>query len=327
MASVKDLDRELILKLYETMLKIRLFEETESRIYRSGEQEGFIHLYIGQEAIATGVCANLNKDDYITSTHRGHGHVIAKGGNLGRMMAELFLRKDGYCLGRSGSLHIADVSIGILGANGIVGDGNPIATGAGYSIKLRGTKQVAVSFFGDGASNQGTFHESVNMAAAWNLPVIYVIEKNLIGCGVESRDVYHPDVLKNLGSRRAMAYGLPGYDIDGNDVVEVYLTAKKAVERARKGEGPTLISCSTYRQRAHWEGDIDVRDKAEKEEWFKKDPIDRIEKRMSEENIITEDEIKAYRDRVQKMVDDAVEFARKSPPPEIEDALKYVYAE
>ena len=180
MADIKSIDKEIVLKLYETMLKIRHFEETESRIYRAGEQEGFVHLYIGQEAIAAGVCANLNKDDFITSTHRGHGHVIAKGADLGKMMAELYLRQDGYCLGRSGSLHIADLSIGVLGANGIVGDGNPIAIGAGYSIKLRKTKQVCVSFFGDGASNQGTFHECLNLASIWRLPIIFVCENNYL---------------------------------------------------------------------------------------------------------------------------------------------------
>lgn len=325
MTSIKNVNKETILKLYETMLKIRHFEETEGRIYRSGEQEGFVHLYIGQEAIASGVCANLNKDDYITSTHRGHGHVIAKGADLGKMMAELYLRQDGYCLGRSGSLHIADVSIGVLGANGIVGDGNPIAVGAGYSIKLRKSKQVCVSFFGDGASNQGTFHESANMAAAWSLPVIFVLEKNLIGCGVETRDVIQCDALSELGKRRGAAYGMPGYDIDGNDVIEVYLAAKDAIKKARMGEGPTLLSCATYRKHAHWEGDIDVRDAEEKAEWFKKDPIDKIEKQMMDKGIITEKDIKAYHQKVQKMVDDAVKFAKNSPHPKPEDALLYVY--
>jgi len=325
MADIKSIDKEIVLKLYETMLKIRHFEETESRIYRAGEQEGFVHLYIGQEAIAAGVCANLNKDDFITSTHRGHGHVIAKGADLGKMMAELYLRQDGYCLGRSGSLHIADLSIGVLGANGIVGDGNPIAIGAGYSIKLRKTKQVCVSFFGDGASNQGTFHESANMAGAWSLPVIFVLEKNLIGCGVESKEVFQSDALSELGARRGAAYGMPGFDIDGNDVMDVYLTAKEAVKRAREGKGPTLISCATYRKHGHWEGDTDIRDEAEKNEWFKKDPIDKIEKQMLDAKVITEDEIKAYHDRIQKMVDDAVEFAKKSPHPKPEDSLLYVY--
>lgn len=325
MTSIKNVNKETILKLYETMLKIRHFEETEGRIYRSGEQEGFVHLYIGQEAIASGVCANLNKDDYITSTHRGHGHVIAKGADLGKMMAELYLRQDGYCLGRSGSLHIADVSIGVLGANGIVGDGNPIAVGAGYSIKLRKSKQVCVSFFGDGAANQGTFHESANMAAAWSLPVIFVLEKNLIGCGVETRDVIQCDALSELGKRRGAAYGMPGYDIDGNDVIEVYLAAKDAIKKARMGEGPTLLSCATYRKHAHWEGDIDVRDAEEKAEWFKKDPIDKIEKQMMDKGIITEKDIKAYHQKVQKMVDDAVKFAKNSPHPKPEDALLYVY--
>lgn len=325
MTNIKSVDKETVLKLYETMLKIRHFEETEGRIFRSGEQEGFVHLYIGQEAIAAGVCANLNKDDFITSTHRGHGHMIAKGANLGKMMAELYLRQDGYCLGRSGSLHIADLSIGVLGANGIVGDGNPIAIGAGYSIKLRKTRQVCASFFGDGASNQGTFHESANMAGAWSLPVIFILEKNFIGCGVESKEVFHCDVLAELGTRRGAAYGMPGFDIDGNDVIEVYLTAKEAVQRAREGKGPTLISCATYRKHAHWESDIDLRDETEKKEWFKKDPIDRIERQMLDARIITESEIKSYHDRVQKMVDDAVEFARKSPHPKPEDSILYVY--
>lgn len=325
MKDIKEVDRKTVLGLYETMLKIRHFEETESRIYRAGEQEGFVHLYIGQEAIASGVCANLNKNDYITSTHRGHGHVIAKGADLGKMMAELFLRQDGYCLGRSGSLHIADLSIGVLGANGIVGDGNPIAVGAGYSIKLRKTKQVCVSFFGDGASNQGTFHESANMAGAWSLPVIFILEKNLIACGVESSRVIQCEALSELGTRRGAAYGMPGYDIDGNDVIDVYLTAKEAIKRAREGKGPTLISCATYRQRGHWEGDIDVRDETEKREWFKKDPIGRIEKQITDAKILTEQEIKSYHDKIQKMVDEAVEFARKSPHPKPEDSLLYVY--
>lgn len=207
MDAITRYDAKLVRRMYQTMLRIRLFEETQSRVFRAGEQEGFTHLYFGEEAIASGACLNLNKDDYITSTHRGHGHMIAKGGDLKRMMAELYGRSTGYCLGRSGSLHIADFSIGVLGANGIVGDGNPIAVGAGYSIMLRKTAQVVVSFFGDGAANQGTFHESINMAAAYDLPVVFVVEANTLACGVEMSDVSRN--CRSYGDR-AYGYGIPG---------------------------------------------------------------------------------------------------------------------
>lgn len=324
MKSLREFKKELILKLYETMLKIRLFEETQSRVFRAGEQEGFTHLYLGSEAIAAGVCSNLNMDDYITSTHRGHGHMIAKGGDFKKMMAELYGRSTGYCLGRSGSLHIADRSIGVLGANGIVGDGNPIAVGAGYSIKLRGTKQVVVSFFGDGASNQGTFHESLNMAASWDLPVIFVIENNSLSCGVPTETVCK--VLENLGDRAA-SYGMAGENINGLDVIDVYTTAKKAVQRARDGRGPTLINCKTVRHRGHFEGDIDIRTKEEIEDALKQDAVGIFEKRILDEKLITEKEIKEYRERIQGMIDEAVDFARHSPYLKPEDALKFVYAE
>jgi TPP-dependent pyruvate/acetoin dehydrogenase alpha subunit len=324
MKSLQGYDKGLVLKMYEGMLRIRIFEETQSKVFRAGEQEGFTHLSIGQEAIPTGVCLNLNKDDYITSTHRGHHHMIAKGGDLSRMMAELYGRKTGHCMGRSGSLHIADFSIGVLGANGIVGDGNPIATGAGYSIKLRKTKQVVASFFGDGASNQGTFHESINMAASWDLPVVFVCENNMVACGVRTAEVCK--ALKQLGDR-AIGYGIPGFNIDGNDVVEVYETARTAVQRARRGEGPTLINCMTTRQHPHWEGDKDVRTKEEVQEQLERDAIKALERRMLEAGMINEQEIKATRERIQKLLDEAVEFARQSPKVGPEDALKYVYAE
>jgi pyruvate dehydrogenase E1 component alpha subunit len=324
MNALKEFDRKIVLGLYETLLKIRLFEETQSRVFRAGEQEGFTHLYIGAEAVATGVCANLNKDDYITSTHRGHGHVIAKGGDFKKMMAELYGRTTGYCLGRSGSLHIADRSIGVLGANGIVGDGNPIAVGAGYSIKLRGTKQVVVSFFGDGATNQGTFHESMNMAASFNLPVIFVIENNSLSCGVPTESVCK--VLENLGDR-AVAYGIPGENIDGIDVTAVYTTVKTAVGRARKGEGPTLINCKISRHHGHFEGDIDIRSQEEIDTAIKRDPVESFERRMLDEKMITQKEIGAYRERIQKMIDGAVDFARKSPIPKPEDSMEFVYAD
>jgi pyruvate dehydrogenase E1 component alpha subunit len=324
MDSLKNVDKNLVSHMYEGLLKIRLFEETQSRVFRAGEQEGFTHLYLGEEAIAVGACLNLNKDDYITSTHRGHGHMIAKGGDFKKMMAELYGRTTGACLGRSGSLHIADRSIGMLGANGIVGDGNPIAVGAGYSIKLRGSKQVAVSFFGDGASNQGTFHESVNMAASFDLPVIFIIENNGLSCGTITASVCK--VLRNLGDR-AVAYGIPGENIDGMDVVEVYQTVKKAVDRARSGKGPTLVNCRTFRHHGHFEGDTDIRDEAEIEEAVSHDAVKEFEARMLKEGLITEEKIKAERERIQTMVDEAVEYARNSPLPKPEDAMKYVYAE
>jgi acetoin:2,6-dichlorophenolindophenol oxidoreductase subunit alpha len=322
--SLKKYDKELVLKMYEGMLRIRLFEQTQSKVFRAGEQEGFTHLSIGQEAIPTGVCLNLNRSDYVTSTHRGHHHMIAKGGDLKQMMAELFGRKTGSCMGRSGSLHIADFSIGVLGANGIVGDGNPIAVGAAYSIKLRKSSQVVASFFGDGASNQGTFHESLNMAASWDLPVVFVCENNLVACGVRTAEVCK--ALTFLGDR-AVGYGIPGFNIDGNDVTEVYETVKTAVERARQRKGPTLINCMTTRQHPHWEGDKDVRSKEETEEQVRRDPVLTFEKRLQDEGIMTAAEIQQRRETIQKLVDEAVDFARKSPKVGPEDALKFVYAE
>jgi acetoin:2,6-dichlorophenolindophenol oxidoreductase subunit alpha len=324
MDSMTRYEPALVRRMYNAMLRIRLFEETQSRVFRAGEQEGFTHLYLGEEAIAAGACLNLTREDYITSTHRGHGHMVAKGGDFKKMMAELYGRSTGYCMGRSGSLHIADFSIGVLGANGIVGDGNPLAVGAAYSIRLRKTSQVAVSFFGDGASNQGSFHESLNMASAFSLPVVFVLEANTVACGVDMNDVCRNP--RTLGDR-AYGYGMPGANIDGNDIIEVYETVKKAVERARRGEGPSLVACRTYRQRPHWEGDVEIRDKAEIEAWKKSDPIATFEARMRAATLITDDEIAAERASIQKEIDAAVEFARSSAPPTTADALKYVYAD
>jgi len=318
-----DLDNNTILDLYSTMLKIRFFEETQAKVYVN-EQEGFTHLYIGQEAIAAGVCANLKKDDYITSTHRGHGHVIAKGGDIKRMMAELYGRVDGYCKGRSGSLHIADFSIGVLGANGIVAAGIPIATGAAYSAKYRGTDQISVAFFGDGATTQGAFHEAVNMGSAWDLPVVYVIENNMYLVGTRFNRVCK--VCDKL-SLKAKGYGIEGVDIDGNDVIKVYETAKKAIKKARDKKGPTLINCLTYRHHTHFEGDIDTRDEEEVREWSSKDPIKRIESKIIKDGLLDEPGIERKRKDIQAEVDEAVEFARKSPVPSPDTALEDVYTD
>jgi pyruvate dehydrogenase E1 component alpha subunit len=240
------------------------------------------------------------------------------------MMAELYGRTTGFCLGRSGSLHIADRSIGVLGANGIVGDGNPIAVGAGYSIKLRGTDQVVISFFGDGAANQGSFHESLNMASSWDLPVVFVIENNSLSCGTPTASVCR--VLENLGDRAA-AYGIPGFNIDGTDVIEVYETVMKAVKRARAGDGPSLINCKTYRHHGHFEGDHDIRSKEEVAEAVRHDAVKSLEDSMLTAGLIGEDEIALTRERIQASIDEAVEYARSSPVPNPEDALKFVYAE
>ncbi len=324
MESLKALDKGLVERMHEGMLRIRLFEETQSRVFKAGEQEGFTHLYLGEEAIAVGACLNLNQDDFITSTHRGHGHMIAKGGDFKKMFAELYGRRTGACLGRSGSLHIADRSIGMLGANGIVGDGNPIAVGAGYSIRLRGTRQVVVSFFGDGATNQGTFHESLNMASSWDLPVIFVIENNGLSCGTLTATVCK--VLQNLGDR-AVAYGIPGQNIDGMDVVAVYRTVGQAVERARAGKGPTLVNCQTFRHHGHFEGDIDVRTPEQIKEAQAHDAVAAFEQRLLTEGLATEKQIQERRRRIQALVDEAVNYARAAPPALAEDALKFVYAE
>lgn len=317
-------EKDLILHLYETMLKIRMFETREKDLVQT-EQEGFAHSYVGEEAIAAGVCAALRKEDYITSTHRGHGHLIAKGGDLRKMYSELYGRVDGYCMGKSGSLHIADFELGVLGANGIVSGGIPIAVGAAYSSQLRKTDQVSVAFFGEGAMNQGLFHEAANMASIYRLPVIFVVEVNHWQCGVRYEKVYHPDVINNIAIR-SQSYGFPGVNINGNDVVEVYKTAKTAVEHARSGKGPYLIACYTYRIETHFMGDIDIRPKEEVEEWRKSDPINNLEKRMITEGIISGSDIEDTKVRVSESVEQAIEFARQSPAPKPESALEHVYA-
>ena len=321
---ITELNPEDIRKIYETMLKIRMFEIREKDLIQT-EQEGFAHSYVGEEAIATGVAAALRKDDFITSTHRGHGHMIAKGGELGKMYGELYGRTTGYCRGRSGSLHIADFDLGVLGANGIVSGGIPIAVGAAYSIQLRKSDQVAVAFFGEGAMNQGLFHEAANMAAIYQLPVVFIVEVNHWQCGVRYETVYHPSVIDNVAIR-AQSYGFPGEKIDGNDVVEVYQYAKKAIQHARSGNGPYLLACYTYRIETHFMGDIDIRPEEEVNEWRKNDPIENLERRMVNAAIMSGSEMEEIRDSVTTQVSEAIDFARKSPKPEPQSALEHVYA-
>lgn len=311
-------------EIYEGMLRIRYFEEKARELFTSGEIPGFLHSYLGEEAVATGVCAVLEKDDYITSTHRGHGHVIAKGAQLDKMMAELFGKKTGYCKGKGGSMHIADFSIGVVGAVGIVGAGIPIANGVALASKMKKTKKVVVSFFGDGASNQGAFHEALNLASVWNLPVIFICENNFYA---ESTPQKEHQKIKDV-SIRAASYDIPGTTVDGNDVISVFEATQKAVKRAREDKGPSLIEAKTYRWMGHYIGDpASYRPKGEAEEWRKKCPIKRFRQKLLKEKLLQRDELEKIGKEAKKEIEEAVTFARKSPLPELNEALEDVYAE
>jgi pyruvate dehydrogenase E1 component alpha subunit len=318
-----NLGKEKLVEMYRKMVEIRIFEEKVFELYGRNLVPGTIHLYAGEEAVAVGVCSNLRKDDYITSTHRGHGHCIAKGTQLKKIMAEILGKKTGYCKGKGGSMHIADFSVGMLGATAVVGAGIPIAVGAGLSVKLRGTDQVVACFFGDGASNQGTFHEGINMTSIWKLPVIFVCENNLYAMGTRQSRVMAIESIAD----RAVAYGIQGVAIDGNDVLAVYETAREAVERARKGEGPTLIECKTYRHKGHSRIDpARYRPNEEVEEWLRRDPIKRFKERLLQTNILTEAEMALVEKEALAGVEEAVKFAVESPYPAPEEALEDVYA-
>lgn len=316
--------RDFLLGLYRTMWKIRAFEEKATELFQQGRLPGFLHSSVGQEAVAAGACAALRLDDYITSTHRGHGHVIAKGAELGPMFAELYGKVTGYCRGKGGSMHIMDFSKGILGANGIVGGGIPIATGAGLSARLRGTDQVVVSFFGDGASNTGGFHEAINMAAIWELPVIFLCEHNLYA---ESTHAKTTMKIENV-SERAPGYGIPGVTVDGNDVLAVYDAVKAAVERARRGEGPTLLEAKTYRWYGHYIGDPAVYRPAEEvEAWKQRDPIQSFEQVLLHGSAASEADLENIRQDIAREVDEAVAFAETSPEPDPSEALMHIFAD
>jgi pyruvate dehydrogenase E1 component alpha subunit len=315
---------EELIPLYETMQLIRTFEERVGQLFRKNKLPGFVHLYVGQEAVAVGICSALRTDDYITSTHRGHGHVIAKGGDVARMMAELYGRASGYCKGKGGSMHITDMEIGMLGANGIVAGGLPIAVGAAYgAARLRGTDQVAVGFFGDGALNEGPFHEAMNMAAAWKLPVVFVCENNLYGISTRLDRVSPTDE----AVRRAEGYLMRAVSVDGNDVIAVRAAALDGVRLAREGEGPTFIECRTFRQRAHYEGENPgYWDEDERSAWLERDPVVIAAQRLIDAGLATQAELDAIEVRVKGQVDEAVEFAESSPLPDPTDALDDVYA-
>ncbi|MFQ5996099.1 MAG: thiamine pyrophosphate-dependent dehydrogenase E1 component subunit alpha [Dehalococcoidales bacterium] len=315
--------KEKLIEMYRIMVRIRRFEERVAREFAEGNIPGSVHSYIGEEAVATGSIAHLRKDDYIMSTHRGHGHLLAKSGETTKMMAELFAKKTGYCLGKGGSMHIANIDIGMLGAAGIVGSGIPIATGAGLSAKLRGTDQVTICFFGDGAANIGRFHEGINLAAVWCLPVVFICENNLWAVSVPtSCSLAVPNI-----ADRAVGYGIPGVVVDGMDVVAVYEAAGEAVARARSGQGPTLIEAKTYRFRGHFEGDSGTyRPKEEIEEWLKRDPIKQYQEKLLEMKVLTEKETEEIDKEALAEMDKAVKFAQESPFPEPEETLENVYS-
>lgn len=317
-----DIPNETLLSMYKAMVKIRLFESRVGDLFAQGKLPGFIHLYIGEEAVATGVSAHLNEGDYITSTHRGHGHLIAKGGDLKLMMAELYGKSTGYCKGKGGSMHIADVDLGILGANGIVGGGPPIATGAAFAIKYKGLENVVVCFFGDGASNQGTTHEGMNMASIWKLPVVFVCENNFYGISLSQA---HHQSIADIADRAA-AYDIPGVVVDGNDVMAVYEAAAEAVKRARAGQGPSLIECKTYRHCGHFEGDPTVyRSKEELDAWMKKDPIPRFEVGLKQLGLLDDGKIALIHKELEDRVDEAIQFAEASPWPDPSEVLDDIY--
>ncbi|MFP4021600.1 MAG: thiamine pyrophosphate-dependent dehydrogenase E1 component subunit alpha [Halanaerobium sp.] len=310
--------------MYEKMLKIRFFEDNAIKLFNQGLVRGPMHVYTGEEAVAVGACANLNDDDLITSTHRGHGHCIAKGGKVDKMAAELLAKGTGYCKGKGGSMHIADPDIGILGANGIVAGGMGIAAGSALSSKMRGTDQVTICFFGDGATNEGAFHEALNMAAIWDLPVVFVCENNLYGLTGPADEMLS---VKDVAAR-ANSYDMPGVIVDGNDVLDVYETVGEAVKRARKGGGPSLIEAKTYRWKGHFVGDPELyRDQEEVEKWKERCPIKKYKEFLIETKGIDSKELDEIEEKVKNEVKAAVKFAKESPEPEIETVFEDVFSD
>ncbi len=317
-----EISRDKLLWIYERMRLIRTFEDKVAELFAQGLLPGFVHLYAGEEAIAVGVCVHLTDRDHITSTHRGHGHCIAKGVDINAMMAELFGKATGACKGKGGSMHIADVSKGMLGANGIVGGGGPLACGSALTAKVTGSDSVTVCFFGDGAAEQGTIHEAMNLAAIWKLPVIFVCENNLYA---ESTPWFYHCAAKDIADR-GVAYNIPGVLVDGTDVFAVYEAAGEAVARARRGEGPTLIEARAFRYYGHFQGDpLTYRTKEEEEEYRRRDPIDQFRRRVLERNLLTAAELDAVDARAREVVEAAVRFAQESPYPAPEELLTDVY--
>jgi TPP-dependent pyruvate/acetoin dehydrogenase alpha subunit len=317
----KELSHDELIEIYKKMLLIREFEQRISK--DTGKIKSMlVHAYTGEEAIAVGACAAIKDNDYITSTHRGHGHFIAKGGDINSLMAEIYGKEGGICLGRGGSMHVADFSKNMLGGNGIVGAGPPLALGVALASKMRNEDKVVLTFFGDGAANQGMLHESMNLAAVWKLPIVFVLENNMYGW---STSVQYATAIKDL-SLRAQGYGMKGLTIDGNDVIEVYSTIKEAVEFARKGGGPTLIECKTYR----WGGQMTIdadkyRSTEEKEEWKKKCPIEAYKIKLIKNEIIDRALIQELEENVLTQIELSVKLAKKSPKPDTDTVLDDLY--
>jgi pyruvate dehydrogenase E1 component alpha subunit len=321
-----ELSHEVQMDLHRRMVRIRLFEEAAGRLAEAAKLPGFLHLYVGEEAVASGVCATLNDDDHITSTHRGHGHLVAKGGDFNRMMAELMGKSGGYCKGKGGSMHISDLSLGMLGANGIVGAGSPIAVGAAFANKYRKRGQVSVAFFGDGATNIGAFHEAANMACALHLPIVFACENNEYGeFTPRSKTMAITDIVD-----RAVGYGMPGIIVDGMDVVAVHEAASEAVARARSGGGPSLIEAKTYRFYNHHGVQnlgLKYRPDSEVAEWKQRDPIFTFEARLIELGTATPEDIEAVWDQLRADIDEAIAFAEASPLPELDQLMVDIYSQ
>ena len=318
-----ELSKDTLVVMLRKMLAIRYFEQAILRFFEQDLVRGATHVYLGEEAVGVGVCTALRPDDYISSTHRGHGHCIAKGGDLNKMTAELLGKATGYCKGKGGSMHIADLDLGILGANGIVGSGIPIAVGAALGSTIKGDDRVAAAFFGDGASNTGAFHEGINMAAVWKLPVVFVCENNMYAVSTSTRESLAIEGVVE----RAAGYGIPGVQVDGNDVLQVYEAARDAVARAREGKGPTLLECLTYRWTGHTVGDPGLyRSKEEVEAWKQKDPIPRFRDYLIKEGILTQEEYDAIDGEEKQRLERAAAFAKESPEPSVEALLEDLYA-
>ena len=322
---MKKSDKTFLLNAYRKMATIRAYETKVEEIFLAGELPGFTHLYIGEEACGVGVCENLNSDDYIESTHRGHGHCLAKGADVKKMMAELYGKETGYCHGKGGSMHIADFSIGMLGANGVVGAGYNLAMGAALAAKLQGTEQIAVAFFGDGASNRGTFHESCNMASVWKLPILYVCEMNQWASTTPYRTTTSVEDI----AVRAVAYDMPGKTVNGNDFFEVYEAAKEAVEYVRSGKGPYLLELKTYRIKGHFVGDPEkYRTKEEVQEHFQNDdPLVNFRKTVIEKKLLTDAELDEIDEAARQLVLESVEEAIAASYPDESELMKNYYCD
>ena len=311
-----------LLQMYATMLRVRRFEERARERYAAGRIPGFIHLSIGQEGVAVGACAPLRRDDYVLSTHRGHGHLIAKGGSLRGLMAELYGKRTGCCKGKGGSMHIADASVGYLGANGVLTSGCVLAPGVGLSIQMRRTDQVVVTLFGDGAANRGPFHEGINLAALWRVPAVFVCENNLWA----STTAHELSTAGGSIAARAAGYGIPGVTVDGNDVLATYAAVAEAVDRARRGEGPSLIEARVTRFMGHYEGDPQgYRSKHEIEAGRRSDPIDRLRRHLAQQGWLGHARAERIAAAVEAEVQDAVDFAEASPRPEPHEALEDLF--